>query len=63
MLVVMPLLQKSGQEPITAISSLMANVDVTLCITSHSLTHTVARKKACENGGRVATMLELQSRC
>lgn len=56
MLVVMPLLQKSGQEPITAISSLMANVDVTLCITSHSLTHTVARKKACENGGRVATM-------
>ncbi|GLC88152.1 aminopeptidase [Lysinibacillus piscis] len=56
LLVVMPLLQKSGQEPIPAIASLMANVDVTLCITSHSLTHTVARKKACEQGGRVATM-------
>ncbi|MGN4123993.1 aminopeptidase [Lysinibacillus sphaericus] len=56
MLVVMPLLQKSGQEPISTIASLMANVDVTLCITSHSLTHTMARKKACENGGRVATM-------
>ncbi|MFY0519719.1 aminopeptidase [Lysinibacillus sp. UGB7] len=56
MLVVMPLLQKSGQEPISTITSLIANVDVTLCITSHSLTHTMARKKACENGGRVATM-------
>ncbi|KOS64333.1 aminopeptidase [Lysinibacillus agricola] len=56
MLVVMPILMKSGQEPINAISSLMSNVDVTLCITSHSLTHTMARKKACENGGRVATM-------
>ncbi|MEY9978040.1 aminopeptidase [Lysinibacillus sp. RC79] len=55
-LVMMPLLKKSGQEPINAISSLMSNVDVTLCITSHSLTHTMARKKACEKGGRVATM-------
>ncbi|MEK5232951.1 aminopeptidase [Lysinibacillus sp. FSL K6-0232] len=56
MLTVMPLLEKSGQEPIPAVSSLMANADVTLCITSHSLTHTNARKNACENGGRVATM-------
>ncbi|MGG2056136.1 aminopeptidase [Lysinibacillus pakistanensis] len=56
MLVVMPLLKKSGHEPVNAISSLMSQVDVTLCITSHSLTHTMARKKACENGGRVATM-------
>lgn len=56
MLLVMPLLQKSGQEPIEAVASMMANVDSTLCITSHSLTHTMARKKACENGGRVATM-------
>lgn len=56
MLMVMPLLEKSGQEPIPAVSSLMANADVTLCITSHSLTHTNARKNACENGGRVATM-------
>lgn len=56
MLVVMPLLKKSGYEPVNAISSLMSQVNVTLCITSHSLTHTMARKKACENGGRVATM-------
>ncbi|WP_155592668.1 aminopeptidase [Lysinibacillus cavernae] len=56
MIMVMPLLEKSGQEPIQAVSTLMANADVTLCITSHSLTHTNARKKACENGGRVATM-------
>lgn len=56
MFMVMPLLEKSGQEPIHAVSTLMANADVTLCITSHSLTHTAARKHACENGGRVATM-------
>ncbi|MGG2072662.1 aminopeptidase [Lysinibacillus irui] len=56
MFMVMPLLEKSGQEPIIAISTLMANADVTLCITSHSLTHTAARKNACEHGGRVATM-------
>ncbi|KOY81414.1 aminopeptidase [Lysinibacillus macroides] len=56
MLMVMPLLEKSGQEPIHAVSELMANADVTLCITSHSLTHTLARKNACEKGGRVATM-------
>ncbi|MFK5710287.1 aminopeptidase [Lysinibacillus boronitolerans] len=56
MFMVMPLLEKSGQEPIQAVSELMANADVTLCITSHSLTHTMARKHACEKGGRVATM-------
>jgi len=56
MLMVMPLLEKSGQEPIHAVSSLMANADVSLCLTSHSLTHTAARKNACEKGGRVATM-------
>ena len=48
---VMPLLEKSGQEPIQAVSELMANADVTLCITSHSLTHTMARKHACERAG------------
>ncbi len=56
MFMVMPLLGKSGQEPIHAVSTLMANADVTLCITSHSLTHTAARKNACEHGRRVATM-------
>ncbi|WP_341300139.1 aminopeptidase [Lysinibacillus sp. FSL H8-0500] len=56
MLMVMPLLEKSGQEPIHPVSELMANADVALCITSHSLTHTLARKNACEKGGRVATM-------
>lgn len=56
MLMVMPLLEKSGQEPIHAVSTLMANADVSLCLTSHSLTHTAACKNACEKGGRVATM-------
>jgi len=56
MFLVMPLLEKSGQEPIYAVSSLMGNADVTLCMTTHSLTHTAARKNACEKGGRVATM-------
>ncbi|MEC1177434.1 aminopeptidase [Metasolibacillus meyeri] len=54
--VMMPLLEKSGQEPHSAVTDLMASADVTLCVTSHSLTHTTARKNACEKGGRVATM-------
>lgn len=56
MLLIMPLLDKSGQEPNAVVKNAMLNADITLCITSHSLTHTQARKDACNSGGRVATM-------
>jgi leucyl aminopeptidase (aminopeptidase T) len=56
MLVVMKERAKSGQEPPVAISTAMANANVVVCITEHSLTHTHARKNAVAAGARVATM-------
>ncbi|MCZ8515117.1 aminopeptidase [Paenibacillus filicis] len=56
MMVVMKERQKSGEEPPAAISIAMANADVVLCITEHSLTHTQARKNAVKVGARLATM-------
>ncbi|TBL79066.1 aminopeptidase [Paenibacillus thalictri] len=56
MMVVMKERLKSGEEPPAAISVAMANADVVLCITQHSLTHTQARKNAAKAGARLATM-------
>ncbi|MDI2587610.1 aminopeptidase [Psychrobacillus sp. NEAU-3TGS] len=47
---------KSGEEPPHLVSQAMLYADVVLCITEHSLTHTVARKNASKKGARVATM-------
>lgn len=47
---------KSGEEPPKAVSEAMKKADVAVCITTHSLTHTKARKEAALNGTRVATM-------
>jgi leucyl aminopeptidase (aminopeptidase T) len=55
-LMVMQEREKSGQEPPLAVSIAMANSNVVLCITEHSLTHTQARKNAVAAGARVATM-------
>ncbi|WP_407270144.1 aminopeptidase [Radiobacillus sp. PE A8.2] len=55
-IVKMPTRQKSGEEPSQMIASLMTVADVILCVTEHSLTHTQARKQACDAGARVATM-------
>lgn len=55
-LMVMKERQKSGQEPPQAIAEAMKQADVAICITKHSLTHTLARKAAAANGTRVATM-------
>ncbi|WP_289137004.1 aminopeptidase [uncultured Brevibacillus sp.] len=55
-LMVMKERQKSGQEPPRAIAEAMKQADVAICITKHSLTHTLARKAAAANGTRVATM-------
>lgn len=52
----MPVANKSGEEPPEIVNSVMKKVDVVLAITSHSITHTLARKEACNLGARVATM-------
>jgi len=57
----------SGQEPPAVISETMKNVDVVICATSKSLTHTDARRGATAKGVRVGTMpgitTEILSRC
>lgn len=45
-----------AQEPPEAITAAMQKVDVVIAPTTMSLTHTEARKKACEKGARIATM-------
>ncbi|WNS76590.1 aminopeptidase [Bacillus sp. DTU_2020_1000418_1_SI_GHA_SEK_038] len=47
---------KSGEEPPFHVSEVMRSVEVVLCITKHSLTHTKARKLASASGARIATM-------
>jgi leucyl aminopeptidase (aminopeptidase T) len=47
---------KSGEEPPRAVAAAMKSADVVICPTQHSLTHTAARKEACKQGARVATM-------
>ena len=48
--------ERNGQEPPSQIADLMKNVDVILCPTSKSLTHTEARREASKLGVRVGTM-------
>jgi leucyl aminopeptidase (aminopeptidase T) len=47
---------KSGEEPPEDIANAMLNYDLVFCLTKHSLTHTVARRKANEKGVSVITM-------
>jgi leucyl aminopeptidase (aminopeptidase T) len=46
----------NGEEPPRAVAALLAKCDVFMCPTSRSLTHTDARRQACANGGRGATL-------
>jgi leucyl aminopeptidase (aminopeptidase T) len=46
----------NGEEPPQAVAELMKMVDVVLCPTSKSLTHTDARRAASANGVRIATL-------
>ncbi len=46
----------NGQEPPPPVAEMMKLVDVVLCPTSKSLTHTDARRKACATGTRVGTL-------
>ncbi|MEM5799582.1 MAG: aminopeptidase [Candidatus Aenigmatarchaeota archaeon] len=49
-------LERNGQEPENEIAKLMREFDAEFLITSKSLSHTKARKKACESGARIASM-------
>ncbi len=55
-LLVMPLTETSGAEPEDIVAEAMKAADVVVCPTTRSLTHTRARKAACEAGARIATM-------
>ncbi|WP_028776293.1 aminopeptidase [Shimazuella kribbensis] len=56
MLLLMEEREKSGQEPPVPVAEAMKKADAVVCITEHSLTHTIARKEAVATGTRVATM-------
>jgi leucyl aminopeptidase (aminopeptidase T) len=47
---------RNGEEPPDAVTAAMMQSDVVVAPTSMSLTHTAARRKACSEGARVATM-------
>jgi leucyl aminopeptidase (aminopeptidase T) len=48
-----------GTEPPPAIAAAMKASDVVLCPTQQSLSHTAARREACEAGARIATLPEV----
>src|SRR5699024_5284624 len=48
--------RKSGEEPDPGVAANMLNYSLVFCLTKHSLTHTVARRKANEKGISVITM-------
>jgi aminopeptidase len=50
----------NGQEPPPQIAELMKTVDVVICPTQKSLTHTDARREAVKSGVRIATMPGIQ---
>ncbi|WP_042202768.1 aminopeptidase [Paenibacillus camerounensis] len=56
MLLIMQPRSRSGEEPPAPVAEAMAKADAAVCITTHSMTHTAARKQAAAAGTRVATM-------
>ena len=60
-------LSRNGEEPPVMVSEAMKHADAVICPASKSLTHTAARRNACEAGARVATMpgitLDTMVRC
>jgi aminopeptidase len=46
----------NGEEPPHPVAQIMRQVDVVICPTSRSLTHTTARREACKSGARVGTL-------
>ena len=45
-----------GKEPPAMVADEMKRYDIVVCPTQYSMTHTQARKSACDHGARVATM-------
>jgi leucyl aminopeptidase (aminopeptidase T) len=58
-LLVMPETGTNGAEPPALVAEAMKNADIVVCPTRFSLTHTAARKAACEKGARIATMPDI----
>lgn len=56
MLAMMAERETNGTEPPAAIAAAMKASDVVLCPTRQSLSHTAARREACEAGARIATL-------
>ena len=54
--IVIPILDRPGQEPIKMVAEAMKHSEVAVCLTQHSITHTKAKKEATEQGARIATM-------
>ena len=52
----MPLRKRHGEEPTELVALAMRSFDVVIAPTTYSLTHTQARRRACEAGARIATM-------
>ncbi|MDY6776013.1 MAG: aminopeptidase [Halobacteria archaeon] len=48
--------ERHGEEPLAPVTAAMRESDVVFVPTTRSLTHTEARKEACESGARVATL-------
>ncbi|MCF7862193.1 aminopeptidase [Candidatus Woesearchaeota archaeon] len=46
----------NGEEPSTPVSSAMRSADIAILLTSRSISHTKARRRASENGVRIASM-------
>ena len=55
--------RSNGEEPPTAVANLMKDVDVLLCPTTRSLTHTDARRAATAAGVRAATLPGITEDC
>ena len=51
-----------GEEPSSIVAEAMRRADVVLAPTSRSLTHTKARRRACDAGARIATMPGITTR-
>ena len=56
MLMLMADRRVDGEEPPAAVAAAMAKADVVLCPTVRSLSHTEARRNACDAGARIATL-------
>ena len=56
LLMIIPPVHEKHKEPSKGLAALMSESDVVLLITSRSLSHTRARRKACKNGTRIVSL-------